>query len=88
MTSNITVAFDILLEEIENAIDELTQEGTHAFQTKDLTTAGRLAEKGQAVYRISARDSRFAGKMEQHCFGCEYSRATACHKPICRRDKN
>ena len=47
MTSNITVAFDILLEEIENAIDELTQEGTHAFQTKDLTTAGRLAEKGK-----------------------------------------
>src|SRR5207245_83130 len=31
----------------ENAIDELTQEGTHAFQTKDLTTAGRLAEKGK-----------------------------------------
>jgi len=52
MNSDVPVAFDILLEEIENTIDDLSQEGTRAFQSRDLVAAGQLAEKGEQITKF------------------------------------
>lgn len=44
---NVAIAFDLLSEELEDAIDAIGNEGAQAFQRGDYTTATELAEKAQ-----------------------------------------
>ncbi len=47
--NEVAVAFDIVLEEIENAIAALNQEGAQAFQGGKYDVARELMEKGSAM---------------------------------------
>lgn len=56
--NQVAQAFDILLEEIENSIDGLNQEGAEAFQKGNYDSARDLMEKGShmTAFREKVRD--------------------------------
>ncbi|MBI2865391.1 MAG: hypothetical protein HYX94_12630 [Chloroflexi bacterium] len=55
MARNVTVALDILLEEIEGTIDELADRGARAFKNKDLASAAQLADRGTQITEFRQR---------------------------------
>jgi hypothetical protein len=56
--NEVAIAFDIVLEEIENAIAALNQEGAQAFQSGKYDVASDLMEKGSqmAAFRSKVKD--------------------------------
>ncbi len=56
--NEVAIAFDIVLEEIENAIAALNQQGAQAFQSGKYEVARDLTEKGSqmAVFRTKVAD--------------------------------
>ena len=56
--NEVSIAFDILLEEIEHAIEILNQEGAKAFQRADYIGAKELMEKGSQMtaFREKVKD--------------------------------
>ncbi len=58
MGNDTAFIFDILIEEIENLINELSQDGARAFQNKDLSEANQLAQKGEqmTIFRAKIMD--------------------------------
>jgi len=56
--NEVSPAFEILLEEIETAIDELNQEGSRQFSQSDHKKARELLEKAEAatVFRGKIKD--------------------------------
>jgi hypothetical protein len=56
--NEVAVAFDIVLEEIENAIAVLNQQGAQAFQSGKYDVARNLMEKGSqmAAFRSKVKD--------------------------------
>lgn len=53
--NDVSTAFDILLEEIEHALDGLNQEGGEAFQKGDYDHAHELMEKGSQILAYRQR---------------------------------
>lgn len=51
----VATAFDILLEEIENTIEELNQAGAQAFQKRDYDSARALTTKGEQMTTFRAQ---------------------------------
>jgi len=53
--NEVVTAFDILLEEIENAIEGLNQDGSEAFQKADYERTRELMEKGSQMMAFRER---------------------------------
>ena len=56
--NEVATAFDILLEEIEDAIEGLNQDGARAFQKADYDAARELMEKGSQMTAFRERVSQ------------------------------
>jgi serine phosphatase RsbU (regulator of sigma subunit) len=56
--NGVSIAFDIVLEEIENAIETLNKEGAQAFQAGNYEIARDLMEKGSQMtaFRTKVKD--------------------------------
>lgn len=51
-TDNVYIAFDILLEGIENVIEELNEKSKTAIEKESYDEAKKILEEAQKTYRI------------------------------------
>lgn len=68
--NEVAIAFDIVLEEIENAIAALNQEGAQAFQCGKYDLARELMEKGSQMTAFRTRVVDHSKGMAEHLCLC------------------